>query len=604
MRRGKTGSRLALDDMASLDKSSTDVPVVAVEEGKPVRKIYKESAAGDGTNREDQYLHGWPLILCFISLFLCLFLVALDQTIVSTILSTVGNKFHAYDRVGWLLSGFLLALSVFIQPFGTISIIIGRKWAMIFGIILFEAGSLLCALAPTMNTLIGGRVLAGIGAAGIQSLVFVITSEIVIINKRPIALAIISCCFAVSSVLGPLIGGAFTENVTWRWAFYINLPIGGVALVFFFLTFNPPRGTIDVKKELLRYDYVGTVLLIAWCVLLLLALTWPGQGYTWGSAPVIACFVALGVLCGVWAAWNFKFCKKPLLPGNIILHSGVLTAVGSVAGTFSFFIVLMVFLPIYFQVIRDRSALSAGLHLLPTIVAVVISSTFSAIIIQKLRHVKIFAVLSGILTPIGAGMLTLLDVDSSFAKQVGLLIIAGVGIGLMFQPATMAAQMSAPDIPGSIIIVTAFSSFYRALFSALSATLGDSVYTASLNNVYKERIGGALSSILAELLKHGISAESLQASNTIIKSLTPEAERFIKQILMKAIRNVFYMGIGFAFLGTVASVFVSNKKLPKPEDVHREEDAEEHQSNAKALTENSVDNLPSTHSDTTGSPKQ
>ncbi|CAL1189227.1 unnamed protein product [Candida parapsilosis] len=135
---------------------------------------FKESDAGDGTLREDQYIHGPRLVLCFVSLFLCLFLFALDQTIVATILSTVGNKFDAFENVGWLSSGFLLTMAVFIQPYGKLSIIFGRKWSMVVAIVIFEAGSLMCALASSMNVLIGGRVLAGVGGAGIQGLAFVI----------------------------------------------------------------------------------------------------------------------------------------------------------------------------------------------------------------------------------------------------------------------------------------------------------------------------------------------------------------------------------------------------------------------------------------------
>ena len=226
-------------------------------------KKFKEADAGDGTSKEDHYLHGTQLILCFVSLFLVLFIFALDQTIIATILTTVGTKFNSFAQVGWLSSGFLLAMAVFIQPFGKLSIIIGRKWAMVVAIILFEGGSLMCALASSMNVLIGGRVLAGVGGAGINSGVFVIASEVVPINKRPFALSIFSVTFAIASVLGPLIGGAFTSHVTWRWAFYINLPVGGLALAVFLYSFRPPTPKVDIKAEMLRFDYFGTFLLIS-----------------------------------------------------------------------------------------------------------------------------------------------------------------------------------------------------------------------------------------------------------------------------------------------------------------------------------------------------
>lgn len=233
----------------SVQSSSNSTPT-AVDPEDHLHKKFIESDAGDGTKREDHFLTGIRLVLCFASLFLSIFLMALDQTIVSTLLSVVGNHFNAFNKVTWLSSGFSLASCTFIQPFGKLSIIFGRKYAILAAIALFEAGSLMCALAPNMNTLIGGRVLGGVGAAGIQGIVFVVVAEIVPIEKRPIGMAVISCTFAIASVLGPLIGGAFTSHVTWRWAFYINLPIGGVAVGFLLFAFNPPRPSGDISRAL------------------------------------------------------------------------------------------------------------------------------------------------------------------------------------------------------------------------------------------------------------------------------------------------------------------------------------------------------------------
>ncbi|MCP8716783.1 MAG: MFS transporter [Asgard group archaeon] len=524
-------------------------------------KKFKEADAGDGTSKEDHYLHGTQLILCFVSLFLVLFIFALDQTIIATILTTVGTKFNSFAQVGWLSSGFLLAMAVFIQPFGKLSIIIGRKWAMVVAIILFEGGSLMCALASSMNVLIGGRVLAGVGGAGINSGVFVIASEVVPINKRPFALSIFSVTFAIASVLGPLIGGAFTSHVTWRWAFYINLPVGGLALAVFLYSFRPPTPKVDIKAELLRFDYFGTFLLISGCVVFLLALTFGTEEFPWNSGAVISCFVIGPVLLIAFCIWNFGFSKNQIIGTEVVKVPQIIASTLCISGMFSAFIMSLIYGSIYFQVIKDASPLGAGLHLLPTVIAVVISSMASGILVQKLRFVKPYNIASGILGPIGCGLLTLLQVDSSFSKQVGLLIIIGVSAGLAMQPSILSAQIKAPKTPSGMIMTTIFINFSRSILSAFGTVLADAVYTASLRNIFKKNVAKLTDpEILQDLQKLNIN--ELISSTEILKTLNPETVHFVKTQIMDAIRNVYYTTIGFAVISFLACFFVTNKKLP------------------------------------------
>ena len=524
-------------------------------------KKFKEADAGDGTSKEDHYLHGTQLILCFVSLFLVLFIFALDQTIIATILTTVGTKFNSFAQVGWLSSGFLLAMAVFIQPFGKLSIIIGRKWAMVVAIILFEGGSLMCALASSMNVLIGGRVLAGVGGAGINSCVFVIASEVVPINKRPFALSIFSVTFAIASVLGPLIGGAFTSHVTWRWAFYINLPVGGLALAVFLYSFRPPTPKVDIKAELLRFDYFGTFLLISGCVVFLLALTFGTEEFPWNSGAVISCFVIGPVLLIAFCIWNFGFSKNQIIGTEVVKVPQIIASTLCISGMFSAFIMSLIYGSIYFQVIKDASPLGAGLHLLPTVIAVVISSMASGILVQKLRFVKPYNIASGILGPIGCGLLTLLQVDSSFSKQVGLLIIIGVSAGLAMQPSILSAQIKAPKTPSGMIMTTIFINFSRSILSAFGTVLADAVYTASLRNIFKKNVAKLTDpEILQDLQKLNIN--ELISSTEILKTLNPETVHFVKTQIMDAIRNVYYTTIGFAVISFLACFFVTNKKLP------------------------------------------
>ena len=287
------------------------------EENAP--KAYFESDAGDGTKREEMYLEGKELILCFVAIFACFFLFALDQTIIATLLTTVGNKFNAFDKIGWLSAGFLISMAVLVAVWGKLSIIFGRKITMMVAIVLFEAGSLMCALASSMNILIGGRVLAGIGGGGVQSIAFIIVTEILPIQKRPMGMAILSTVFAVASVLGPLIGGAFTSHVTWRWCFYINLPVGGAAFLLFVFVYNPPKAKGSIREKLKLIDYLGVLLLSAGLVVFLLALTFGAGGqYAWNSAAVITCFVVGGAVSIIFFIWNVWFSKHPMLPWEVL----------------------------------------------------------------------------------------------------------------------------------------------------------------------------------------------------------------------------------------------------------------------------------------------
>ncbi|SGZ56398.1 CIC11C00000005225 [Sungouiella intermedia] len=436
-------------------------------QGKSVIKIPKkflQSDAGDGTRASQQYLHGYQLVLTLASLVTTLFILALDQTIVLTLLTDVSSDFGSFTKVGWLTSGFMLPMACLAPSYGKVSIAFGRKNTLAAAIIIFEIGSLIAALAQNMDMLIGGRVIQGIGGGAIQAMVIVIISESVPIHKRPLAMALIGITFSVASVCGPFIGGAFTTHVTWRWCFYINLPIGALALIMLLIALHPPPPEGSVREKLAKIDFLGTFLITAGLVLVLLALTFGGNEYAWNSAAVIVLFVLGGVVLVLFMGWNFMLSKNPLIDGRVVAVPQIMAACLSACFSFMFFMGLMNYLAIYFQVIHRASAWQSGVDLLPFVITVSLTATFNGIFMRFTRFIKLTMMTSAILGPVGVGLLLLLGRHTSTSTKIGVLIPAGVSVGFQFQSTLLAAQVKAPGhIEGSMIMVTVFLNFCKSL---------------------------------------------------------------------------------------------------------------------------------------------
>lgn len=513
---------------------------------------YEAEDAGDGTTAEDQVLHGLPLILCSLSLLLCMFLVALDQTIVATLLETVGAEFNDFGKISWISSGFLLPTAVLAMNWGKISLIFGRKYTMLVAIVLFEAGSLVCALANSMNMLIGGRVLAGVGGGGIQVMVFVILTEITTIQKRGMTQGLVGASFGIASVVGPLVGGAFTEHVSWRWCFYINLPIGGCALAAIFFTFHPPHPKGSLRDKLAQIDYLGSFLMCTGLVLVLLAMTFGSTTKPWSSGLVISFFVVGGVLLVLFGVWNFGFSTHPLIPWFIVKEWRVDVACLCLFFMFGAFMCMVLYLATYFQVVLHANALHSGLDLLPIIIPVVICSISSGIFISKTRITKPVAMVAAAVGCIGAGLLTLLDEHSSSAKRIGYLILPGVSPGLSMQSLTLNVQTAAPKRNGGVLIATALMATARTIGGCVGSTLGQTVQSI----VFRQ-----------QLVKNGFpdndSLTQMMNDPRAIQGLSPEQQKLATHSFTKGFQAAMYFCLGMMLAYMVCVCFLTNKKIPK-----------------------------------------
>ncbi|KXS09800.1 MFS general substrate transporter [Gonapodya prolifera JEL478] len=439
--------------------------------------------------------------LLFIGLAISVFLTTLDQTIVAVANPSIVTDFQTFAGLSWIGTAFFLGSIPLIPTYGKLADVFGRKPVFIGGILIFELGSLICGVAQNMNTLIVGRAVAGLGSGCIFPMTIVIISDIVPIENRSRYQGIIGACFGLSSVVGPLseyyenaithvdahkvsasVGGAFTDHLTWRWCFYINFPIGGVGIliVLFFLRLPPVTGSI--KEKLGRVDYIGTFWLAAGTVLLVYAISAGGNDYPWKSALIISMIVVGAICLAVFALVETYVVKTPLIPFELCKNRFVV-ACWSCAFLFGFCSYsLSYYVPIYFQVVNGNSATEAGIHTIPLILMVAVFSLTSGFLISFTGYTAPFVHFGSACIAIGSGLISTMSATSSLDKQVGYLLLTGIGMGSTVQSINLNGQGSVhPRFIGMAISGWSFSQLAGGVFGiAISGTIFSNALTGKL----------------------------------------------------------------------------------------------------------------------------
>ncbi|KAI8875814.1 MFS general substrate transporter, partial [Backusella circina FSU 941] len=479
------------------------------------------------------------LLFIFLGLQISLFLAALDTTIVAPSLPHIGSEFNQMSIVSWVASAYILTFDVFQPLFSKFSDIFGRKWILIAGISVFLFGSIISGASTSMIMLIVARAISGIGAAGIFSMVFIIISDIVPLEKRGSYQGIINAVFALASVMGPLIGGSFTEYVTWRWNFYINLPIGAVAMAILlvFLRLPSPKGKLNEKMK--RIDYFGTLTVLVFSTLFLLAMNFGGQMFPWKSAAVIVPLVLTVVLVIALFFIESKV-AEPMMPPRLFKNRSVacnLAANWFFGMTFCSFIY---FLPIYFQVVRGDTAMWSGIRLIPMQMIICVSSTLAGIFISKRGIYRPLLPIGMALTTISTGLLSLFGKDTSWSSIYGFTIIGGAGFGFVFSSAIIALQASSE--PKDIAVVTGLGNFVRILGEALGIAISSAVLNSSL------------SQDLPSIVPEDIATKIIDSSEYVRHGCPPEYVDAVLTIYLDAIRLIWYVMVGMSLVGFVFSL--------------------------------------------------
>ncbi|KAJ0413761.1 major facilitator superfamily domain-containing protein [Aspergillus carlsbadensis] len=507
----------------------------------------------------------WSIIL---GMYLAIFLVALDRTIIATAIPAITDEFHSISDIGWYGSSYMLTSASFNPVFGRLYQLYSTKWIFLSSIVVFEVGSALCGAAPNSTAFIIGRAIAGLGSAGIFSGGMMIIIPLVPLRKRPMFTSIFGMTFGVSSVIAPIIGGAFTDSVTWRWCFYLNLPIGAftiVATLLFFHAPPPPGIQGGIITHIIYLDPLGVFCFIPSIVSLILALEWGGTIYAWSNPKVIGLLVTFAAMFVIFVVVEAFNSEKAMIPGRVVLDRSIASAMIFIFLVAGAMMSVVYYLNIWFQVVKGDSATSAGLSTIPMVISLVVFSIFAAVFTQKLGYYVPSMLVSPVFCAIGSGLLSTIAPNTNHRYWIAYQVLFGLGVGCGFQTSTLAAQTVLPrkDVPIGMSLM-----FFMQ-------QLGGAIFLAIDQNLLSTKLVGRLSQVA------GLDAQRIvNTGATDLRNVVPSDELdTVVNAYNYALTRIFVLTAGIGAAAIIGALTIEWRSIktndPKPEAGSAENESDE-----------------------------
>ncbi|MFJ9697341.1 DHA2 family efflux MFS transporter permease subunit [Kitasatospora sp. NPDC101183] len=480
------------------------------------------------------------------ALLLAMLLAALDQTIVSTALPTIVSDLGGLDHLSWVVTAYLLASTAATPLWGKLGDMYGRKRFFQASIVIFLLGSVLCGIAQNMGELIAFRALQGLGGGGLMVLSQAIVGDLVPPRDRGRYQGLFGAVFGVTSVLGPLLGGLFVDHLSWRWVFYVNLPVGAVALVVIAAVLHGR----EVRREH-RIDYLGTALIAAVATCLVLMTSLGGTTWEWSSWQIVGLGV-LGLVLLLAFVLVERTAAEPVLPLRLFRsRTFSLVAVISFVVGFAMFGALT-YLPTFLQVVQQVTPTMSGIHMLPMVIGMLLTSIGSGQIVARTGHYRIFPIAGTAVTAIGLLLLSRLDEHSSTGEMSLYFLVFGLGLGLVMQVLVLIVQNSVGY--EDLGVATAGATFFRSIGASFGVSVFGTVFASGL----RSRLADALAGLP---LPPGFSPEAVTADPRVIAGLPAAAQAGVHHAYAESITRVFLYAVPVAVVAFVLALFLREQKL-------------------------------------------
>ncbi|PYI26860.1 MFS general substrate transporter [Aspergillus indologenus CBS 114.80] len=486
-----------------------------------------------------------------------IFCVALDNNILATAIPTIADHFHSPQDIGWYGSSYLLASCSAVLFFGRIYTLCPAKWVFLCSLFLFDLGSLICALAPSSKALIAGRLIAGVGDGGMFPGSLLIVSQQIPLKRQPSFNGVLACFYTLGNILGPLLGGAITYKLSWRWCFYINLPFGAVTatLVLIAVSSEWPiewSGSWEPKKQLLAMDPAGTLCLIPVVPCLLLALEWGGQQYTWENPRIIALLSVTGALAMAFVFTQYLQLTGEMLPRTVVRNGAYWGSLGFAFCMCGAMSVSMYYLPLWFQVVKEASQLESGIMNLPMTLGVGLVALIAGHLVSFTGYFLPWMLTGAVLCSICSGLLTTLQIDSGRSQWIGYQAGVGIGIGLGLNlPVSLIPRIVSASERSRAMEMMAF---VQLMAGALVLTIAHSVFQ----------------SLLVRSLPQTDSMDAPQMVNigfTNLRDQFPDEKTYaaVLEVYSHTLQRTLYIGFACSLLSIVMGAGISGwtwKKRP------------------------------------------